>query len=637
QVKDTEGDNYLGGKNIDYAIVDQILIPYLEKNNAMKSLVSKATTSKILRDGLKFYAEQAKNQLSSSDSCDITSQLDEFGVDEQGKEIELDLTITKDDLKPVVEPFFQRAIDICNNLLERNNIPKERVNSLILVGGPTHSPILRDMLREQVTPNVDTSIDPMTAVALGSALYASTIDYEEEIALPDSQNVLALDVSYESNSVADFEYVTIKPLPDESVGEIPPNLTVEVVRSDNAWSSGRVALEQSGIVLECFLLEGRPNSFTISVYDETGAQVNCFPKEISILQGTKIANAVLPYYIGIEVKDYDLDRDVFASLRGLEKNVVLPATGTIADLNVPKEIRPGHADEKLVIPIYQGEYDANGTSAIYNDPVFDVEITGEDVNSPVTANSRVDIKIKIDKSQMMMLEAFFYANKETVEKTIDVAKRKVITLKQLTEFLNEGRDRIADIRETYKITGEVVDEIEKNLRDIKKRYPSEKNFEDGRMHLLADMRRAFRAMEKIEKDHEWETLEPELSDVYAGIVSANNEILANRYDDTVKEVRSKYEEAKARKDGSEARRLLREFKQTLFDMTSVYQIAHFIVTCNEQFDPALWINPERAKSLLAQGAKIVKKGRFSREDLGDVVDGLIPLFIASTGDKAIKF
>ena len=37
QVFDTEGDNYLGGKNLDYAIVDNLLIPYLQKNYAVDS------------------------------------------------------------------------------------------------------------------------------------------------------------------------------------------------------------------------------------------------------------------------------------------------------------------------------------------------------------------------------------------------------------------------------------------------------------------------------------------------------------------------------------------------------------------------------------------------------------------------
>ena len=101
QVKDTEGDNYLGGKNLDYAIVDNIIIPYLQENFVIDGIMANDATRDILRDAMKFYAEQAKNQLSFKTQADITSQLDEFGEDDEGNEIELDLIITQEQLKPV--------------------------------------------------------------------------------------------------------------------------------------------------------------------------------------------------------------------------------------------------------------------------------------------------------------------------------------------------------------------------------------------------------------------------------------------------------------------------------------------------------------------------------------------------------
>ena len=55
------------------------------------------------------------------------------------------------------------------------------------------------MLKEQVTPNVDTSIDPMTAVASGAALYASTIDNENKV--EKVAGTIQLDVKYEATSV----------------------------------------------------------------------------------------------------------------------------------------------------------------------------------------------------------------------------------------------------------------------------------------------------------------------------------------------------------------------------------------------------------------------------------------------------
>lgn len=61
QVFDTEGDNYLGGKNLDYAIVDNIIIPYLMENFNLSSMIADADKKEVLRDAMKTYAEEAKN------------------------------------------------------------------------------------------------------------------------------------------------------------------------------------------------------------------------------------------------------------------------------------------------------------------------------------------------------------------------------------------------------------------------------------------------------------------------------------------------------------------------------------------------------------------------------------------------
>ena len=71
--------------------------------------------------------------------------------------------------------------------MKKNNITATNLTSLILVGGPTCSPIVRDMLKNQVSPNIRTDINPMTCVARGAALYASTIDAggEEGVIIED--------------------------------------------------------------------------------------------------------------------------------------------------------------------------------------------------------------------------------------------------------------------------------------------------------------------------------------------------------------------------------------------------------------------------------------------------------------------
>ena len=199
QVFDTAGDNYLGGKNLDEAIVDNIILPYLKDNYVIDGILADNDKRDVLREAMKTYAEEAKIALSFKQQEDIISNLGDLGEDEDGEEIELDITITQNRLFDVLRPIFQKAVDICISLLQRNNMTGTQLNKLILVGGPTHSPLIRQMLKEQVTSNVDTSIDPMTAVASGAALYASTIDNENKV--EKVAGTINLDVKYEATSV----------------------------------------------------------------------------------------------------------------------------------------------------------------------------------------------------------------------------------------------------------------------------------------------------------------------------------------------------------------------------------------------------------------------------------------------------
>ena len=81
QVFDTAGDNYLGGKDLDAAIVEIIIIPYLKENYAIENILADKEKNAVLRDAMKTYAEDVKNQLSFKDSEDILSNLGDLGED----------------------------------------------------------------------------------------------------------------------------------------------------------------------------------------------------------------------------------------------------------------------------------------------------------------------------------------------------------------------------------------------------------------------------------------------------------------------------------------------------------------------------------------------------------------------------
>ena len=603
QVKDTEGDNYLGGKNLDYAIVDEIIIPYLQENYVIDKILADDAKKQILRDAMKFYAEQAKNQLSFKPHCDITSQLDEFGEDDEGAELELDIVVTQQQIKEVVAPVFQKAINICKDLLKRNNIQGGDLDSLILVGGPTYSPVLREMLKEQITSNVDTSVDPMTAVAKGAALYASGID--SEVTEKISFGTVALGLSYESSSVEVVEFVSVKLLPDECTGRLSSKVFVELIRNDRGWSSGKIEINEIGDVVECQLMEGKTNVFTIIAYDDKGTSIPCFPNEVNIMQGIVVGNAVLPYNIGIEVHDRSLNRDIFIPLKGVEKNQPIPAIGVRNGLKTPRQLRPGMSADNMVIPIYQGEYNVEGTSAIYNDHVFNVSINGDDVPALIPADSDLDIILKVDRSQQMIMEVTFPIIGETVEKVIEVAQRSTgVDIYDLQNRLDEAKQKLISLQSSPAIKESETIEVQNMLNDITGRFDGEKDSDDGKMHLLADLRRAFLKIEGVEKEHEWDSIVDELSTEFDSLLKENSD-LGCKYDNQVEELRRQTDVVICQKDVQVGRQVLADINSLFITVTLIYQLVGFVRHYSQNFRQYAWKDANRARQLLNQGMEMV--------------------------------
>src|SRR5690606_32336931 len=243
-----------------------------------------------------------KNNLSFNPSHNIYVDPGECGEDDEGEEIEIDLTVTQEQLKNVLAPIFQKAIDCSLTLLKRNNLKGSSLDSLILVGGPTLSPTLRKMLEQQIC-KPDTSVDPMTVVSKGAALYASTVDISEEIKEQTrDKSKIQIEIGHEASTVELEEFVTLKILADKTEGEIPEKVFAEITRSDKAWSSGKVEINEIGEVIETQLVEGKTNSFEITLFDDKGNLLESEPNEFTVIQGSKIGSATLAFNIGIEIK-----------------------------------------------------------------------------------------------------------------------------------------------------------------------------------------------------------------------------------------------------------------------------------------------------------------------------------------------
>lgn len=598
QVFDTEGDNYLGGKNLDEAIVDKLIIPYLKANFSIESILADKNKNEVLREAMKAYAEEAKNQLSFKESEDIISNLGDLGEDEDGEEIELDLTLTRVQVFDVMRPYFQKAVDICKKLLEKNNLKGNQLSKLILVGGPTHSPLIRQMLREQITPNVDTSIDPMTAVATGAALYASTLDAEikeEDI----NQDLIRLDVGYESTTVETTEWVSIK-LIDESIDTV----MVELVRSDKGWSSGKTEINAMGNVIEAQLLEGKPNSFSIVAYDQRGNQVPCFPNEITIIQGSKVGSAVLPYYFAVAFWNAEKKVAALRPFKGLEKNKPIPAVGVRNDLKTSSQLRPGNASDVIRIPIYQADNevseDGKRPAALF-EYVSDVVITGEEVNALIPEGSDVEITLKVDRSEMMKMEVFFPSCDLTIERELDTSKKQ--SIEEAEQYVaNELQAAQWKINELKK-EGQDVAALQVQLDLVK----DEKKSSNDPKRIMQHLKEVLRQIDEFDEQAEWPRVEKELRSILAETERDQDKYGTAETAAMLKQLKSNANQVIASKDIDSAKTVISQLRSLDYKLALIEYFVSWISHWQRDFNSITWRNTSRAHSLVNQGIELINQ------------------------------
>ena len=623
-VFDTEGDNYLGGKNLDEAVVNKILMPSLKEDYVLSSYETTEWKKKALIDALKGPAEEMRIALSFADSADYStydSNLN-LGQDDNGEEIDLEITITKDQLIDAIGEQYQKAVNICKNLLERNGLTGKDLSSLILVGGPTYSPIIRDMLKKEVTQNVDTSINPMTAVARGAALYASTIDAninEAEIKKEAKADIVFLQVGYESTSVESSEWVSIS-IDKEKTGNNSPNeLSIELQRADGAWRSDRISVDTNGNVIEAFLLEGKPNTFKVKAYNQQGNAVEVFPSEFTIIQGVKVGAAPLPYNIGIAVYNDIKKRGVFLPAKGLEKNKPLPAVGVVPDRKTTQALRPGVSTDVLSIPVYQvSGLEAEGKTAALNTQISNVVVTGDDVEQLIPENSNVEITLHVDSSEMMTMEVYFPSVDFTVKKGLDLSKRE--SSKDAISWVNKELGSAQRSIEALLSSGISVEELNKELDAVKELASSG----NDPMRTQSNLKEVLRKIEELDDSTEWQRVERELREEFDRLEKAQNDLGNDKSAQLVNQIRSQVDNVIRVKDAKLGREILDQISSLFVHLTLVYQCMGLIRDCHNRFGTIRWKDASRARQLINRGLEEINN-QPSVDKLHPIACGLIDL------------
>lgn len=427
------GDNFLGGKLIDWAIVEKLLIPTLVRQHPLNGFGRGQRRWLGAIAKLKLAAEEAKIALSRQQSAEIA--IDYLCDDDQGRRVEVELELERRDVERLAEPFYVRSIGICRLALEEAHLGDGGIEKVLLVGGPTLAPHLREALRSELGIALDVSQDPLTVVARGAAIFAGTqkLAVGTPGAPPAGQFAVDLEYSPIGAEVEPFIGGRVRGSSDD----LPAGLTIQFENREArpAWQSGKVAVGAAGaFVTTLFAEKGRRNMFRITLADGSGRRLEVTPDEVVYTVGAVETRAPLTHTIGLGLVGNEM-------LPLLDRGTPLPGKRT-AHLKTITEVRRGSGAGMIRIPVLEGEH----SRADRNRKVGVLEVRPDDVARDVPAGSEVEVTIEVDASRLVIARAYVPYLNEEFDRAIDLSTEAVPDATVLAEQATQVRRRHRDLQ-----------------------------------------------------------------------------------------------------------------------------------------------------------------------------------------------
>lgn len=457
-----QGNNMLGGKDFDRLIVETILWPYLEIKFRLPNQQENPTFHRRFSQILRVKAEEAKIELSYSEKAIIS--ISDVGDDLQGTAIEADISITRRDLQPLVEPHIIKTIELCKIALRNAKLTTGDIETIILVGGSTYMPILREMLKSQLGIRLEFSIDPMTVVARGAAIYASTLPLTKSTILPTNEKgsdpEIVLNLAYEPVWA---ETTTLVAGKVERKPESVQSIEISIQSESDHWDSGWIPIKDDYFESDVHLLDNTTNKFWIYARDEKGNDLTPNPDSITIRHGLTLSEPPLPHTIGVEVINNDRKKEIDVIF---SRSTPLPAFKNIT-YTAKKTLTPGQNDDFLAIKIWEGE---NLTDPEANNIVGALKIRSEEIRRPIPEGTDIEISIEISTSRLMKVQAFVPLINQYFQERVYVPKENedivVEKVKGIDGDIDNHFDRLVTLNELVQEESDAND-IKKELNEIR--------------------------------------------------------------------------------------------------------------------------------------------------------------------------
>ncbi|MDI9309340.1 MAG: Hsp70 family protein [Limnohabitans sp.] len=479
KVIDHQGNNFLGGVDLDHLLIEKLITPSIEdflgESDLYKKMMSSTDSSyhKLYYE-LLYKAEEIKKELSIKES--VTTELELNDGDDL-----IEFTVTRKDFNEAIHKKVEESIELIHKLLFENEKSITDIERIILVGGTTYIPYIRERLKEVFNITVDNSIDPTTAVMVGAAYYAGS--KAKEVSLnklqeiqqetPNIENTANFQVIYETNTQDNDELISV-------ISNSEAQFFYRIIRKDGGFDTGITSFQGKFNEFVKILPKSR-NQFFLTIFDQNQNMIY-ENKTIFINHGVyNISGQPLPNDICLEVDD-SFGETYLEKI--FSKNDILPLSKTIYKTTSKNFIKD--SNDKLIINVTEGK---SGTLPGSNMTIGYIEINSKEMPHNLLKGMDIEIKFAISESRDLTVSVYISSidfeikevfnphsksiNKNKFLKDIDITIREIDTELDNAEF---DEDNYAYYGQLKKIKDELV-KIDLELIEVEENESTERIFQ----------------------------------------------------------------------------------------------------------------------------------------------------------------
>lgn len=385
------GDNFLGGSDIDWAIVEQVLRPRVQEQFGLDDFTRGSERYKYDLLRLKAAAETAKIELSRKDSTFLEATLRRVS----NETVTFEAEIRRDEVARAAEPIIGKAVAIAKRVLFEKGLTPSAIEKIIFVGGPTLAPYFRDLVRDALGVPFDFTIDPLTIVARGAAIFAGTqkLTNAGRTRSPQPKQTFDVDLIYRPVGADPEPLIGGKVFAPDS--HTIAGYTVELTNVGTKWRSGKVTLKENGsFQITARAQRGSQNSFAIELRDPLGTTWETDPAEFKYTVGMVVEEQPIINNVGVATADNKVGVHFL-------KGHGLPAKYT-KSYRTSTSLKQGHTGSVLRIPIVEGNRDLADRNVL----IGMLEIGAEKLKRDLPSGSEMEVTLHMDTSRLLTVLAY---------------------------------------------------------------------------------------------------------------------------------------------------------------------------------------------------------------------------------------